>query len=298
MTYEEGKRYTAEIDGSWAPMAHMTFTTRVTTVGQEYTPFASTTVGAPADMVIDWGQNEKPLFISSGATVFSHEYQYTGDYTITIYSAQTDVTQRQIPILAFSGTGLLSVATPLLKMGTTDLKRLFEDCALLAELPQNLFDNHPNVWSFQYTFKGCKALTSLPYGLFDKNTKATNFNSCFRVCEGLRSLPYGLFANNKAAEDFRHCFRGCVNLKLNKLIFGSTETGEEDTKRFKDVTKAMDFFGCFYDVGKELNNGEGEAPTLWLYETGGKTWTTTDCFTGATSLSNYDKIPTAWGGQK
>ena len=324
MTYEEGKRYTAEIDGSWESMAHMTFTTRVTTAGQEYNPFSSTTVKAPADMVIDWGKNEKPLFVSSGRTVSSHEYQYIGDYTITIYSAQTNVAQQQIPKLAFSNTGLLSVATPLLNTGMYDLKELFEDCALLAELPQGLFDNHPNVKYFQYTFNGCKELTSIPAGLFDENTEVTAFNACFQGCAKLESLPIGLFdqnikaesfsscfagcfsltklpeglfAKNTAATDFSSCFSGCTTLTLNKLIFGSTGRGQEDTDRFIGVT--MDFASCFFNVGVDLNSDAdaGEAPTLWKYA-GAETWTTTNCFFGATKLSNYSDIPTAWGGKK
>lgn len=131
MTYEEGKRYTAEIDGSWEPMAYMTFTTSVT-AGQTYTPFSSTTEKAPADMVIDWGKNEKPLFVSSGVAVSSHEYQSPGDYTITIYSAQTDVAQKQTPRLSFRNTDLLSLATPLLNMGMSDLGGLFHGCTKLA----------------------------------------------------------------------------------------------------------------------------------------------------------------------
>ena len=320
MNYEEGKRYTAEIDGSWESMAYMTFTTSVT-AGQEYFPFAYTTVGAPADMVIDWGKNEKPLFVSSGAAVSSHKYLSPGDYTITIYSAQTNATEQQIPTLAFKETDLLSVATPLLNTGTSSLGSLFYGCTKLASLPQGLFDNHPNVWSFQSTFNGCRVLTSLPdglfnknkevttfnacfqgcykleslpIGLFDQNTKVKSFTSCFTGCSSLTELPEGLFAKNMEAYDFSDCFMGCSTLTLNKLIFSSNQ---EDTERFKDVAKAMNFKNCFFNVGKNIANA-GEAPRLWLYDTGGKTWTTTNCFTSATKLSNYSEIPTDWGGEK
>ena len=96
------------------------------------------------------------------------------------------------------------------------------------------------------------------------------------------------------AYDFSDCFMGCSTLTLNKLIFSSNQ---EDTERFKDVADAMNFQNCFFNVGNNIANA-GEAPTLWLYETRGKTWITTNCFLGANKLSNYGEIPTAWGGKK
>ena len=350
-TYDEGKRYTAEINDGWKLMDQMTFTMRITE-DQNFTPFGGIPA-APSDLVIDWGRNEKPSFISSNAVVNTHKYSSAGNYTITICSAQTDVTKQQIPKLFFKGMSLLSIETPLLNTaGADDWKNCFENCTELTSLSNDLFAKNTAATSFYYCFSGCTGLTSLPTGLFDTNVAVTSFGSCFEGCTGLTSLPAGLFdanaavtsfyacfkgctsltvlpeglfdgnvnaasflscfdgcsnlsklpeglfAKNIAAKNFQSCFRDCKNLKLNKLIFGFTGTGEnkeENMDRFKDMD--MNFKFCFYNVGKSLgSNQAGEAPMLWNYETGGGNWTTDDCFKYATNLSNYNenKISIDW----
>ena len=352
-TYDEGKRYTAEINDGWKLMDQMTFTMRITE-DQNFTPFGGIPV-APSDLVIDWGGNEKPSFIRSNTAVYTHKYSSAGNYTITICSAQTDVTKQQIPKLFFKGKNLLSIETPLLNTaGADDWKNCFENCTELTSLsndlfakntaatsfnscfsgctgltslPAGMFDANVEVTSFNSCFSGCTGLTSLPTGLFAKNTKAKNFDysfngctsltdlpeglfdgnvnatsflSCFNGCSNLSKLPEGLFAKNTAATDFQSCFRDCKNLKLNKLIFGFTGSGEnkeENIDRFKDMD--MYFTSCFYNVGKSLkSNQAGEAPTLWEYKRGVGNWATDNCFKYATNLSNYSAITTAWGGKK
>lgn len=172
----------------------------------------------------------------------------------------------------------------------------FNGCEALTSLPDGLFDKNTKVTNFSSCFMDCNGLTSLPVGLFDQNTKVNHFSDCFANCTSLTELPEGLFAKNTVAMNFAFCFSNCTTLKLNKLIFGSTGTDQEDMDRFKDATTPMNFIRCFYNVGKDLANA-GEAPTLWSYA-GAETWTTINCFTGATKLSNYGNIPTAWGGQK
>jgi hypothetical protein len=58
--------------------------------------------------------------------------------------------------------------------------------------------------------------------------------------------------------------------------------------------RAMNFESCFQNVGTNSAT-PGTAPRLWeFYHTAGLR--TTNCFTGATTLTNYNNIPSAWGG--
>ena len=354
-TYDEGKRYTAEINDGWESMDQMTFTIRVTDGNLNFTPFFASLASAPknVDLIIDWGDNAKLSYIPERGVINSHNYLSAGVYAITICSAQTNVTEQQIPRLLFKGKSLLSIETPLLNTaGADDWKNCFENCTELTSLSNDLFAKNTAATSFGYCFSGCTGLTSLPAGLFDANAAVMSFYACFKGCTGIESLPVGLFAKNTdvnsfsscfhnctsltdlpsglfdgnvnvtsfyscfngcsnlsklpeglfakniVATDFESCFRDCKNLKLNKLIFGFTGTGEnkeENMDRFKDMD--MNFKSCFYNVGKSLgSNKAGEAPMLWEYKKGVGDWVTDDCFYGATNLSNYNenKISIDW----
>ncbi len=201
----------------------------------------------------------------------------------------------------------------------TDFISCFKECALLKSIPKGLFDNNTKVTKFNSCFYSCALLKSIPDGLFDKNMQATNFNSCFIGCASLESLPDGLFANNTLATnfyncfadctslqslpaglfdknteatDFTNCFFGCTHLVLNENIFSANNSHD----RFSG--KKMVFTYCFYNVGSALSSDAsgGTAPDLWNYDKGSASWTTTNCFKGATHLSNYASIPKAWGG--
>ena len=272
-TYEEGKRYTATIDGGWTEEALMMFTVKLDNGLNLSMPFNDKPL--PAETTVDWGDGRELSSATSGTSAnFSHTYLSAGEYTVTVYSTETDDTKLQIPALSFQsiGTKLIRIETPLLNTGNT---------------------------SFNSCFYSCSNLESIPPGLFDKNTNVTNFRYCFANCYSLTNIPKNLFAKNKAAKDFYFCFSTCRKLTLNPLIFGASPTNpkKEDTERFTGQT--INFTACFAKAGISLgsNNNAGTAPALWTY-TNHENFTSTDCFKDVNKnlLTNYDLIPSDWGG--
>ena len=59
------------------------------------------------------------------------------------------------------------------------------------------------------------------------------------------------------------------------------------------ANKTLDFSGCFYITS--FSGTQGTAPQLWNYTCSG-TPTSSICFLGhsATSLTNYNAIPSGW----
>ena len=277
-TYQAGMRYTATMSGEWEKVALMMFTVKLKDTDLSLsTPFVSNST-LPVDIKIDWGDGKEFSSEASGASAnFPHTYSSAGEYTVTVYSTETDDTRQQIPALRFReiGTKLIRIETPFLNTGGN---------------------------SFIQCFKGCDNLKSIPPGLFDKNTNATDFSFCFVNCINLTDIPKNLFAKNKAATNFSSCFNNCTDLTLNPLIFGASSSNpeEEDKERFKGLK--IDFSLCFHKVGTLAGSNTGTAPALWTY-TGSenkdedKAWTITNCFTNINkNLTNYSLIPSDWGG--
>ena len=195
----------------------------------------------------------------------------------------------------FNGcTSLSGIPTGLFDKNTqvTDFNSCFSGCTSIPSIPTGLFDKNTLVTDFGFCFSECTSLSGIPASLFDKNTLATDFSSCFSECTSLSGIPSGLFDKNTEATNFYGCFSGCTSLVLNENIFSATNSHD----RFSG--KSMRFNKCFENVGSALSSGTsgGTVPDLWSYEKGGASWTTTDCFKGATHLSNYASVPTAWGG--
>ena len=191
-------------------------------------------------------------------------------------------------------TSLSSIPSGLFDENTlvTNFNSCFSDCISVSGIPSNLFDKNTQATSFRFCFSRCTSLSGIPSGLFDENTQVTNFSYCFFSCTSLSGIPENLFDKNTQATDFSYCFYSCTSLVLNEHIFSATNSRD----RFSG--KEMVFTDCFYNVGNALSSGTsgGTAPDLWKYNKGDAAWTTTDCFKGATHLSNYASIPTDWGG--
>lgn len=194
----------------------------------------------------------------------------------------------------FECTGLTEIPAGLFSSNTeaTDFYGCFSGCTGLTAIPVGLFDNNTKAIHFVDCFSQCPLLTSIPSGLFDNNTEATDFSQCFSGCIGLTEVPAGLFVNNTEATKFYGCFRNCNNLKLIAEIFPDPATNANFF-----AGKVMNFEACFQNVGTSSVT-PGTAPELWRFNGGGTgtTWTITDCFTGATTLTNYGTIPNEWKG--
>ena len=188
--------------------------------------------------------------------------------------------------------GLTSIPADLFRYNTQaeTFSNCFVKCSRLTSIPAELFKYNTQISNFSLCFGFCGGLTSLPADLFRYNTQVTNFDFCFTNCIGLTSLPADLFKYNTIATNFRVCFQGCTKLQLRADIFPDPETNPGFFEG-----RAMNFERCFQNVGTAYTTPTGTAPALWKFNTGGATWTITDCFTGA-NVINRNVIPKSWGG--
>lgn len=200
-TYREGHRYIAEMNGEWKEMPQMQFTINIKKGGNSSSlPFIKNDDGIVpilADIIADWGddRSESAFQLFSGVITSSlHTYSSAGEYTVTIYSTQTDATKEQIPPLSFiSKKGIIRIDTPFLYTGQTSFARCFFGCSDLTSIPADMFVNNPQVTDFSYCFHNCTKLKLNPLIFGTKegsnppeedterfiNMTEMNFSSCF-----------------------------------------------------------------------------------------------------------------------
>ena len=189
------------------------------------------------------------------------------------------------------------------------LERVFDGCSgLTGTIPENLFKNNTEVTSFGVFLGGCKGLTgTIPENLFKNNTEVTNFGGFFGGCTGLTGdIPENLFKNNSKVTFFSQTFYTCTGLTGNipESLFSNCPevtnfgwtfrncknlTGEIPENLFLNCSKATSFERTF----DSCINLTGNAPALWERE---NVTSYVSCFLRCTNLSNYNEIPSSWGG--
>ena len=158
-----------------------------------------------------------------------------------------------------------------------DCRFAFENSGVTGSIPENLFKNCTEITSFDWTFDGCKNLTgNIPENLFENNKKARTFTWTFNRCVNLTGdIPEGLFKNNTELTSVYGCFSECIG--LDGYIYKNM---------FNNNTKLTNFSYTF----RVCKNLKGEAPEVWLRENTNNYC----CFSGCTSLSNFNEIPSNW----
>jgi hypothetical protein len=109
----------------------------------------------------------------------------------------------------------------------------------------------------------------------------TTFYGCFRDCTGITAIPTGLFDKCTKVTNFPFCFYNCTGINTDlpaNLILYNVEI---------DDCSYM-FYGC------ASMTGDGTA--FCDQATTHGVITESSCFTGCTSLPDYDDIPAAFGG--
>lgn len=309
--------------------AEMKFTIKTTAAKQSFSvPLA--TGNTPARMAIVWGGSEASTndVASISTTNRTHTYASAGTYQVRILSLETDATKKQIPEFNFSqypettgkdkttvsgsynynynGEKLISMDSPVLNSGETNLYGMFYGTANLASVDGDLLKNYPNatnarnmffcsasknvnnalknipatlfkhntkLTSVQQIFGNCTALQSVPSGLFDTNTALENVSYIFFNCSSLETVPSGLFAKNSKATTFQCTFQGCYNLKMVADVFIDESAGINKNNRFTSVNTWIDFSSTFSATGKSRKSGSyGEAVDLWNYKFNSSGW--------------------------
>ena len=309
--------------------AEMKFTIKTTAANQSFSaPLATGTT--PVGMAIVWGGSETSTNDVSSISTNNrtHTYASAGTYQIRILSLETDATKKQIPEFNFSqypdltgkdkatvsgsynynynGEKLISMDSPVLNSGETNLYGMFYGTANLASVDGDLLKNYPNatnarnmffcsssknvnkalknipatlfkhntkLTSLQQAFGNCTALQSIPSGLFDTNVNVENFGNLFFNCSSLESVPSGLFAKNSKATTFASTFQGCYNLKMVADVFIDESAGINKNNRFTSVNTWIDFSSTFCETGKSRKSGSyGYAVDLWNYKFNSSGW--------------------------
>lgn len=157
-----------------------------------------------ASGIIDWGDGSRD---SQNA----HVYTSAGIYKISLIGC--------LHLLSLSEVKpLIRLLSPLPKEivnSTTGWPvssyGFLKNCGNLQAVPENLFDNVPNLKSI-YEFFEWSGISEIPEGLFRKLNQLENCCYAFCGCGKLTSIPAGLFDNNPNITDLRGCFCDCWNL--------------------------------------------------------------------------------------
>ena len=172
----------------------------------------------------------------------------------------------------------------------------FDGCSGLQSIPENLFagiQGTPAFYMFDMTFRSCSGLTEIPEKLFAgiKGAPAGGcFTETFKGCSRLKEIPEKLFAGIRGAPAstmFTETFNGCTGLtSIPANLFAGIETGGEYQVAMFNQT----FYNC-----KNLTGYSPKINGQYLYEI----WPSVSnqqTYTNDKGLTDYDCIPTAWGG--
>ena len=295
-------------DGKLRFTVNVNSTANIEYFSQYYEPSVS-------DYVIDWGDGS----LSTATT--THTYASTGEYQIIISAGASN----KFPLIKFNAnqyiksvdsvypyvestsgftslftnSTLQSVCGKLFKNNSqiTDIQSCFYGCTNLSTIPNDLCSYFTNVTRMT-NFLRDTSIESLPQGLLDNCTNVTTLEYFCSGCSQLKTIPELLFNNNLKCDHFNFAFNGCTSLKLVKNLFCDETTGK--TTRFSPMTGIGHiYFTSLFNRTSYTGSEVGEAPSLWEY-TYGPTLHSNNCFAGAgnstTSISNYNSIPSAWGG--
>lgn len=141
---------------------------------------------------------------------------------------------------------------------------VFDYCSSLEALPPRLFASCSNATDFVFMCYCNTSLKSIPEGLFDACTKLESLHGTFSGCHNLETLPVNIFDKNRRIRVFNYCFNGCSKL-----------TGESPYTIIDGIK--------YHLYEREKNAEQFVTPN-----------STTECFSGCTSLTDYSKIPSSW----
>lgn len=156
----------------------------------------------------------------------------------------------------------------------------------------NIFDHNQNIKStpkkfisdsvtsvtddIDSLFEGCKNLTYISPELFLECPNMIDFYSAF-LETSISDIPQDLFKNCLKAENFRWCFQDCKNLT------------SIPQNLFSNCPNVNNFSYCF----EGCSGITSAVPELWKTHPNAKG---TGCFKGCINASNYNDIPSSWGG--
>ena len=208
-------------------------------------------------LIVDWGDGTseyvEPLVFtptSSSNTLYSHSYEESGDYTVTVYSDafnklyltayyysnegasvfNTSVTKILSPLPALAGT-IYRIKYSIVLYTYSYTVQVYSysykldyglaHCSKLKEIPEDLFLNTTKT-ELDHVFLACTSLSEIPENLLATGTTITQVPGLFMHCTALTEIPENLFANNTAITSFAYTFSGCKGItEIPETLFSN-----------------------------------------------------------------------------
>ena len=299
-TYDSAGEYTIGIGGEATAYNTSTSTAAISFYNNKNTAGISGSLGAIFGTLAD-GTN--PRFYQT----FSYNTNLTGEIPADLFAGISGAPAGHMFYGTFSGCSKLSGSIPEGLFGNISgapadfmFSSTFYGCSNLSgTIPENLFGNisgAPASRMFSYTFSKCSNLSgTIPENLFAGISSAPErqmFSGTFSGCSGLTgTIPENLFGNisgKPASYMFYVTFNGCSGL-----------TGEIPLGLFGNLTNSpqSNMFSYTFRFCSGLTGPSARMPDgTYLYDffTGATSSHVQDMYLGATGLSDYDSIPTAW----
>ena len=247
----------------------------------------SFSISAAGEFVVDWGDGTVETITKPDTTntIYSHNYDTAGEYTIglrgqaTAYN--TDTTTAAISFIdsdvgKFDST--MQIASIDGSLG-----------AIFGTLP-DATEKQPRFYSTFYAASNMKG--TIPENLFAGISGAPAsymFSDTFMGCVGLTSIPENLFAGISGAPAsymFAYTFNGCSKLtSIPENLFGNI-SGTAQSSMFSRT-----FSDCTSLTGPSARINGQYLYEIWPDATSSQVG---DMYQNATGLSDYSSIPSAW----
>ena len=218
--------------------------------------------------------SKSPIKVAELSTI-NHIYpEKNKEYTITItgnYNAINSYKKEKIiKITNWGETGLESIyldgcinlteITAPTENSFKDLRNVTFSGSGIQAIPDKMFADCKNIYSFNESFIDCTNLTTIGDNAFSGCSNVGTFRNCFNGCQKLETIGKDIFKNCDKVTDYVGTFANCSSLAGNapELWLLGTNSKENDYQ----------------------GNPDGGA-----------------CFYGCSSLDNYNEIPNYWKEQ-
>jgi len=195
---------------------------------------------------------------------------------------------------ALCRSGAMTDLPNLQTAGVTNIKQFFANNG--TTFMPYLF---PNAENCETAFSATN-ITTLPSGF--SLPHATAANGCFQMCYNLTALPDGFEIGSSCANIGAFVrYDAALQYIPNSFVIPSGASNMFVMFQGSGIARLPNFPQAFTETTIDIRSAfsncaamTGTAPAALLWEDTSKTWSSSSCFNGCTSLSNYADIPSGW----
>ena len=219
------------------------------------------------DCVVDFGDGTKQTYTgNNSSTQVNHSYSESNTYTIKINGNHSHF------LAPINTIEIIQLAN-----SVTNCSEMFYGCMSLTAITET-FTLGNSVTNCSNIFNGCSRLTTIPE-TFTLGNSVTDCSYMFRNCSSLTTIPSTLTIPDSVT-NCSSMFRDCTSLISDISNIWPSAWNYTGRININDM-----FNSCSKIVGTV------PADKLW---NSGKTFNSSSCFAGCTSLTNYAEIPAGW----